>query len=91
MCTRNYGLDPADYVNSPQLIWDAMLRNTHCTLDLISEPEIFSMVDARIRGGVPMISTRFAEPNNSYMATSDPAHPTCTSSTSSGTTSKGGQ
>ena len=64
VCMRNYGLDTAHYVSSPQLTWDAMLRHTNCTLDLISDFEIFSMVDAGIRGGLSMISTRHAQANN---------------------------
>ena len=45
VCMHNYGLDPGHYVSSPQLSWDAMLRNTNCTMDLISDPEMFSKVD----------------------------------------------
>ena len=73
---RNYGLDPAHYVSSPQLSWDAMLRHTNCTVDQISNPEMFSMVDVRIRGGVSMISTSHAHANNPYIAAFDVARPT---------------
>ena len=72
---RNYFLDPAHYVSSPQLSSDAMLLHTKCTLDLISDPEMFSMVDAVIRGGVSMISTRHAQANNPYMPAFDAARP----------------
>ena len=51
VCMRNYGLDPAHYVSSAHLSWDAMLRHTNCTLDLISDPEMFSIVDVVFRGG----------------------------------------
>ena len=57
-CMRNDGLDRAHNVSSPQVSWDAMLRHTNCTLDLISDPEMFSMVDVGIPGGLSMISTR---------------------------------
>ena len=53
-----------------------MLRHTNCTLDLISDPEMFSMVDVGIRGGVSMISTRHAQANNPYIAAFDAALPT---------------
>ena len=36
---------------------------------------MFSMVDAGIRGGVSMISTRHAQANNPYMAAFDAARP----------------
>ena len=48
---RYYGLDRAQYVRSPHLSGDAMLRNTKGTLDLISDPEMFSMVDVGILAG----------------------------------------
>ena len=91
VCMRNYRLDPAQYVSSPQLSWDAMLLNTNCTLDLISYPELFSMVDAGIRGGVSIISSRRAKANNPYMATFDPLSPPRLSYTSMRTTSTVGR
>ena len=76
VCLRNYGLNPAHYVISPHLSWDAILRNTNSTLELISDPEMFSMVDVGIRGGVSMISTRDAQANKPYVAAFDAARPT---------------
>ena len=64
MCISTYGLDPAYYVSAPQLSWDAMLKITGVDLELISDPAMFRMVDSGIRGGVSMISTRFARANN---------------------------
>ena len=68
VCKRNYGLDPALYVSSPQMSWDAMLRHTNCTLDFSSDPEMFSMRDAGIRGGVSINSSRHAQANHPYLA-----------------------
>ena len=76
VCTTNYGLDPAHYISAPQLSWDSMLKLTECKLELISDPEMFSCIDPGIRGGVSMITTRFARANNPYMSTFDPALPT---------------
>ena len=61
---ERYGLDPAYYVSSPQMSWDAMLKITGVSLELISDPAMFRMVDSGIRGGVSMITTRFARANN---------------------------
>ena len=60
----NYGLDAAHYLSSPHLSWDAMLKMTGRELELISDPELFSTIDAGIRGGVSMISKRYARANN---------------------------
>ena len=62
---RNYGLDHAPYVSSPQLSWDAMLRRTNCTADLISDPEMVWIVEAGIRPGVSMISSPTFKPTAS--------------------------
>ena len=61
---QHYKLDPAHYVSSPQLSWDAMLLFTGCNLEMISDPEIFVLVDNGIRGGVAMISHRYAKAKN---------------------------
>ena len=64
---ENYRLDPAHYVSLPQLSWDAMLLETGVWLDLIWDPQMFQMIDKGIRGGVAMISKRFARANNPEM------------------------
>ena len=72
----NYRLDPAHYVSSPQLSWDAMLLFTGCELELISDPEMFNQISPGIRGGVSMIVHRYAKANNPEMGTAyDPAAP----------------
>ena len=62
-----YRLDPAHYVSSPQLSWDAMLLETGVCLDLMWDPQMFQMIDKGIRGGVAMISKRYAKANNPEM------------------------
>ena len=77
VCMENYGLDPAHYVSAPQLSWDAMLKLTECHLDLINDPEMYRTIDPGIRGGVSMITTRYAKANNPYMGRKfDPDQPT---------------
>ncbi len=46
-------------------------------LQLISDPEMFKMVDSGIRGGVAMVVNRFARANNKYLGDLyDPSKPT---------------
>ena len=72
---ENYRLDPAHYVSSPQLSWDAMLLYTGCELELISDPAMFHMMDNGLRGGVSMIIHRYAKANNPEMdVLYEPAH-----------------
>jgi hypothetical protein len=76
VCAHNYQLDAAHYVSAPQLSWDSMLKSTQCTLELISDPEMFRFIDPGIRGGVSNITTRYAKANNPYLAQFDPSKPT---------------
>ena len=74
----NYGLDAAHYLSSPHLSWDAMLKMTGRELELISDPELFKTIDAGIRGGVAMISKRYARANNPLLGATryNPDEPT---------------
>jgi len=74
----NYGLDAAHYLSSPHLSWDAMLKMTGRELELISDPELFATIDAGIRGGVSMISKRYARANNPLLGATryNPNEPT---------------
>ena len=64
-----FQLDPAYYVSAPQMAWDAMLKNTWAKLDLITDKAMYLMIESGMRGGVCMISKRYAKANNKYMGT----------------------
>ena len=67
ICFDNYGIDPACYFTSPGLFWDAMLKETGIELELLTDVDMFLFFKRMIRGGISMISTRYAESNNPYM------------------------
>ena len=67
ICSLNYGLDPAHYYTSPGLAWDACLKITDVKLELLSDVDMLLMIEKGIRGGVSMVSKRFARANNKYM------------------------
>ena len=62
-----FEVDPAHYVSAPQMAWDAMLKKTGMTLDLITDPAMYLMIEGGMRGGVCMISKRYAKANNKDM------------------------
>ena len=66
-CLKFYDLDPAPYLSSPNYTWDDMLKMTDVQLDLITDPEIFRMLDQGMRGGISTITRRHAKANNKYM------------------------
>ena len=67
ICLTNYELDPAHYYTAPGLAWDAALKVTDVSLELLSDNDMLLMVEEGIRGGVSMISNRYAKANNKYM------------------------
>ena len=64
VCRSTYGLDPAHYYTAPGLAWDAMLKMTHVKLELIVDIDMYLMVEQGIRGGISVISNKFAKANN---------------------------
>ena len=67
----NYNLDPAHYLTAPSLTWDACLKYTEIELELITDPEIYLFVESGMRGGISVISNRYARANNPYLKTED--------------------
>jgi len=76
VCLSNYGLDPAWYYTSPGLAWDACLKITKANLELLTDYDMLMMIENGVRGGVSMISKRYAKANNPYMTKYDPNSPT---------------
>ena len=68
---KNYGLDPCHYVTS-RLAWDAMLKMTKISLDLITDIDMLLFIEKGMRGGISYIANRHAEANNKYMKNYDP-------------------
>lgn len=65
---KNYKLDPANgYFTLPNFAWDAMLKMTKVKLELLTDIDMYQMVEKGIRGGISMISHRYAKANNKYM------------------------
>jgi hypothetical protein len=62
-----YKLDPAHYYTAPGLSWDALLKHSGTTLEIIRDPDMHLMVERGIRGGVSTISHRHAKANNPYI------------------------
>ena len=66
-----YNLDPADYFSCPGFAWDAMLKMTDINLELITDIDMYQMVETGLRGGVSYIANRYSKPNNKYLSDYD--------------------
>ena len=69
---KHYGLDPAHYISSPGLSWDAMLKYAGIELELLTDQDMLLMIMEGIRGGLSCIMKRYVEANNKYMINYDP-------------------
>ena len=74
-CLLNYSLDPAHFLTAPSLSWQAALKMTKVSLELLTDPDKYLFIEDGIRGGVSVITHRFAEANNKYTPTYDASKP----------------
>ena len=75
MCMKNYELDPAHYYTVPGLAWDAALKFTKVKLDTIHDIEMHQFLEKGLRGGISMITHRYAKANNKYLKEHNPEKP----------------
>ena len=75
LCQEQYGLDPAHYYTSPGLSWEALLKKTGVKLDLFTDLEMHLFVERGMRGGISMVSKRYAKANNPLVPDYDPSKP----------------
>ena len=63
----SYGLDPIHYCTLPGFAWDSFLKFTGVKIGLLKDPEMYKFMEEGIRGGVSVISHRYAKANNPYV------------------------
>ena len=71
-----YKLDPAHYLTLPGYSWDALLKSTNVSLELITDPDVYLFIEKGLRGGISMVSHRHAIANNPQMEDFNPSQPT---------------
>ena len=64
ICYRNYKLDPAYFISAPQLSWNSMFKMLNLELELISDHQMYRLIQPNIRGGICHASGRYAKANN---------------------------
>ena len=62
-----YELDPAHFVSTPGLAWQACLKKTEVNLELLANIDLLLMVEEGIRGGMCQATHRYAKANNKYL------------------------
>ena len=66
-CLKVYELDPAHFLSSPGLAWQAFLKKTNVKLELLTDCDMLLMVEEGIRGGICHSIHRYAKANNKYI------------------------
>ena len=74
-CQKQYGLDPTHYYTSPGLSWDALLKKTGVSLELITDYDQHLFIEKGMRGGISMVSKRHARANNPAVEGYNPEKP----------------
>ena len=60
MCLKIYQLDPAKFLSTPGLAWQAALKKTEVKLELLTDIDMLSMVEKGIKGGIGNAIHRYA-------------------------------
>jgi len=61
---QHYGLDPAHYFSAAGMSWDTLLKMTKVELELLTDIDVHLFMEKGLRGGVCMVSKRFAKASN---------------------------
>lgn len=72
-----YGLDAAQFYTAPGLAWQAALKMTGVCLELLTTPDMYNFFELGCRGGISMISKKYAKANNKYVKGYDSSKPAC--------------
>ena len=71
MCLQRYGLDAVHNYTSPCLSWQAAFKMTDVELGLLADIDQHLFIEEGIRGGVAMISHRYARASAPGMENDD--------------------
>ena len=59
-----YNLDPVHYFSCPAYSWDAILKMTGINLELITDIDLYQIVEKCLRRGINYIANRYSKQNN---------------------------
>ena len=73
ICMDDFGVDPSKSYTSSGFFRQAMLRKARVSLELLMDSEKYAFFEDSIKGGISVISNRFADANNKYLSDHDPS------------------
>ena len=66
-CLKVYNLDPAYFVSTPSLAFQAMLKVTKTEIETFSDIDMILMTEKGVRGGLTQVTKKHAVANNKYL------------------------
>ena len=66
-CIEIYRRDPAHFLSAPGLAWQACLKKDRNRIRILTDYDLFLMVEKGIRGGMCQAIHRYAKANNKYI------------------------
>ena len=70
-CIEIYELNPAHFLSTPGLAWQAWLKKTDVKLELLTNVDMLFMVQKGIKYGICHAIHRYAKANNKYIKNYD--------------------
>ncbi|GFV82703.1 uncharacterized protein TNCV_4146711 [Trichonephila clavipes] len=70
-----FELDPVHFYTTPSLTWNAGIKTTNVTLELLTDINMYLMLESGIRGGMCLVSKRYSKANNKYLDNFDEMSP----------------
>ena len=67
LCLKEYQLDPAYFVSTPSLAFQAMLKITKAKIELFTDIDMILMPEKGIRGGLTEVTRKYGVANNKYL------------------------
>jgi len=72
---EQHHLDPLHFITLASLASASALKYTTTKFDLITDPDMYLMIEKNTRGGIATISHRYAQANNPLVERYDPSKP----------------
>ena len=66
-CVEIYELDPAHFLSTPRLAWQACLKKREVKLELLTNNGMLLMIEKGIRGRLCHAIHKYAKANNLYI------------------------
>ena len=71
LCLKEYQLDPAYFVSTTSLAFEAMLKITKAKIELFTDINMILMTEKGIRGGLTEVIRKYGVANNKYLPNYD--------------------